>query len=326
MIRRLSSVVFAVSLVLVGYQCSFAQLPSVGAPARDTEGVRFPIADGGYSFLVMEIEVAGRACIGALDTGSTYSVYDTALQDILGESVATKSIRSQGGDKTMELFRSPVIGIAGKRIEDRDGTVICTNLEKFRAMTEQDIRVCVGMDVLKQFVIEIDFLNRSFCLRTDSPRGMRKADRIPIKYFSGTPWIPGRIGAVRGAWFQIDTGCFNAFGLLDKDVFDMLSKRGAIKLLGIDEFATAQENNLALRSGELTREFRVGDCRYKAARFSEGEYCCLGLRFLASHVVTLDFPGNAVYLNSRDPSRATDPTIGTNTKRSARVVRRVGMP
>jgi hypothetical protein len=224
---------------------------------------------GRGDMLIVPVRIgSGEEVPFIVDTGSSGTLLDERLQPMLGERVGTMSMQSWGKTTTHAMYAAPPLYLGGVRL--LTGRTVATY--DFGPDSEHSgvrIEGMLSIDCLRNYCIQLDF--KAEKMRFLSPKQVKAAalgKAFPIEFRGGRPWIvhDGLVAGKAGRSL-IDSGY----------VTD-----GAIESLSESYFPERlwegqQYTNLVLGNGGNV----------------------LGLRFLARHLVTLDFPGRTLYLRQR---------------------------
>jgi len=253
------------------------------ASAEDVRGlcVLVPVHTGGktYAFL--------------LDTGSSGVIFDEMFREELGKPQATRRLHTGYGADRVPFFRPPEAFLGSVDLA-AGGLAGCADLSAFRVLYGCDVRGIVGMSVLRDYVVRIDFDRSEVELMTpdDLPHpewGMA----VPIEFdWAGIPVVTASVGANVKVRMDIDSGD-NSYGDLSPEVFRRLG--------GADDSESREVTAVSLGGIHTTKStrvtgLRIGHYTYRDLPFTEGRWSTLGLAFLARHRVTFDFPNRKMYL------------------------------
>jgi hypothetical protein len=152
----------------------------------------------------------------------------------------------------------------------------------------------LGMDVLKNHVIQIDFDAGRIAFLDDVPESQRDGgEAFAITYNRmKMPQMKLAVGDQPPQDFAVDTGC-QASGTLEIDGFRRAVALNSLK--PVDTLAstvTGVVKSRQIRTGRVT----AGPLEYQGLIFSEAGGNFLGLDFLSRHVVTFDFAHGKLYL------------------------------
>ncbi|MBN2590267.1 MAG: aspartyl protease family protein [Sedimentisphaerales bacterium] len=247
--------------------------------------------DSGVIFLPVHIH--GKEYSFLLDTGSSNTIFDSSIKDLLGEPKRITRGSTPANPTIMQLFESPEVQVGPYKLP-KGSEVICLDLSTPSMAIGKQVDGVLGMDFLKQHVIQIDFDENII-----SFLGQNEADfpgyeqQLDISYNSkGLPQLKGRLLDDIETKFIIDSG-YNSTGGLDSEIFDKLIKSENIK--------TSESISVTAGGIQKSREARInqlfiGSYEYKDLIFTEENTGILGISFLARHAVILDFPNKKIYL------------------------------
>lgn len=239
-------------------------------------------------FLLMPLTVLGKKHSFVLDTGSDCSVFDVSLP--LGPP--QKAIRMNTPDGTAEtrLFRAPNVMLGTTPLKGHE-LVVGTDLAELRETQGLDIRGIIGMDVLRNHVIRIDFdhgkvyLQRSAAAAAGEPMPLTFQGLLPNMSIDIAGWEQ-RVD------FRIDTGMLFS-GAIRKEMANELVQRKRAVLW--------YEANATSLSGGTTRSvWRIDELQLRSWKraqvcLREGNANALGLDYLSRYNITLDFPSKLAY-------------------------------
>jgi hypothetical protein len=208
-----------------------------------------------------------------LDTGSSGTLLDESLVPKLGKRVGTTSMQSWGKVTPHSTYAAPPLYLGGVRLTT-DANIATLDFKKFPAPAGHPIMGMLSIDCLRHYCIQLDF--EAGKMRFLDPAAIHRASlgqAFPITYDEGRPWVL-HSGLVEGKGTNtlIDTG---------------YPTDGAIK-------------DLSFETTYLSERVWEGR-RYTKLVLGNGGYV-LGLRFLARHLVTLDFPNGTMYLQQKSAS------------------------
>lgn len=154
----------------------------------------------------------------------------------------------------------------------------------------------LGMDVLQQLVLEVDFdVGKIRILKSADPTG---AERISLqRHYANLPLVRAAVCDAMADEFLIDTGAAgDGAGALAGPTFDRLRAKGRITIIGEADFSSGARKSTT----PIARAARMslGENVHEQPIFlrSPIPIGILGLDFWSRYVVTFDFPNNALYL------------------------------
>jgi hypothetical protein len=225
------------------------------------------------------------------DTGSSGSIFDTSLQELL---VPTGRTARLNGHLSAPIHLAPPAEISNTGIR-LPSELLCLDLRLFRYASGHDIRVILGMDVLRGFVWRINFdTGRLSILKPGSP-----ADPSSLKISFSSDNRP-EIDLTAGGQpltCLLDTGFVGSVnGGLSSSTFDALLKRRELVSCGGSLVAATIDGATTSRVAALNL-LVVASYRQQGLLFRKSDTNVLGLGYLSRYSVTLDFPNGAIKLD-----------------------------
>jgi len=280
-------------------------LPPVSgaAPAAESILAEFTVANCGV--------IVVTACVGektlrmALDTGADCTMFDESLRDLLGAEIGMTSVSTPGGPVRASKF-GPItlsLGSAGK-ISTR-GPTFCANLGVMNEATDVRLDGIVGMDVLSQFVFQVDLARRkAYLLRScpddagvavpfmDPDLSVMRNRNANVGY--PAPEILLTLPGGNEVPFLVDTGYAGSLGL-ESTICEQAITQQRISLLG-DTLGGGLQSVETRRLGIL-ETIRLGEFQHRNLMIDEvRSFNIIGLNYLARFVVTFDFPRRRLLL------------------------------
>jgi hypothetical protein len=189
----------------------------------------------------------------------------------------------------LESFAAPKLFLGNTPLT-MGSRVLVMDLSKPSADAHRPVMGILGMDCLRHYCMQFDFSTGTLrFLDPDSVDGTRGGREFAMTFRSGLPWM-GEAGLVPQATtpLLIDTG--NIYdGALESDLFATEVREGALQV------DAAKPKTATLSTARWGGETYSG-------LVLRGGVNSIGLRFLARHLVTLNFPGQRVYLQRRSAS------------------------
>jgi len=231
--------------------------------------INYGAGRGGLLIVPVRLE-GGEELPFVLDTGSSFTLLDKSLEPKLGKRTGTASVQSWGVSQNLPVFAAPRLYLGGAPLVTGDH-VVSDDCKKMPSDSDHPIMGMLGIDCLKHYCIQLDFAaGRIRFLEPEHVNAVQLGKAFPITYVGGRPFVH-HDGLVEGMGTNslIDTG-------YDTD--------GVINELG---------------PGTSYFDERVwGGQTYTNLLLGNGGYV-LGLRFLARHLVTLDFLNGTMYLRQQ---------------------------
>lgn len=230
-------------------------------------------AAGRGGHLMIPLRLAdGRELFFMVDTGAPVTLCDQSLASHFGKKKRTEAFSFVGGrQEVADVYSAPKLYCGNTRL--MTGREVATvDFKKLPFLKNPAIVGILGMDCLRHYCLQLDF--QAGKIRFLPPRLGKISDlglALPLTY--NPAWCP----QIREANFigpatnvMIDSGC-NVDGMVDQSMIN-----------GIAVFFP--ERNW---DGETYTNLIVA---------AVGHANALGLRFLARHMVTFDFPNRVLYL------------------------------
>jgi hypothetical protein len=233
-----------------------------------------------------------------LETGWAFTAVDQSLAPKLGSPIGTVIVEDGfvGKEMPKTRYEAPPLFLGKTRLQT-GGWVMTHDLSIFREALGRPIMGILGIDCLKHYCIQLDFNSgklRFFDPDQPGDEGLGKAFLLTATD-DGRYTVRENLLGVEGVNSFIDTG-FNSTGTLAPQLF----ARGALD----PKFAVAGTQMASLSGVGEYREGRFPKCEFGGETYtnlvlSEGRTTVIGLRFLARHLVTFNFPKSKIYLKRR---------------------------
>ena len=205
-----------------------------------------------------------------LDTGSTGTLLDTSLEPRLGKRLGTTTMHSWGTSRELPVFAAPRLYLGGVPLNVGD-RVVGDDCQKMPSDSGPPIMGMLSIDCLRQYCMQLDFAaGKLRFLEPEHVNATRLGKAFPIAWTEGRPFVhhDGLVAGM-GTNSLIDTG---------------YPTDGVIAELGPGTSYFAER----VWSGQNYTNLLLG---------TGGNV--LGLRFLARHLVTLDFLNGTMYLRQQ---------------------------
>jgi len=259
-----TSLAFGLSYLLLIPFCTAAT--NTPHPLRGEVTINKEAGRGGP--LIVNVRFDGEELPFVVDTCAPITTIDKSLEPMLGKRLGVTNVFSLSDKQACGIYAAPTLHL-------NDALLIVGDTIITRNASRPGLRVMgmLGMDCLKNYCIQLDF--EAGKLRFLDPEPVDGSDLgqcFPITFKAGYPTIhsPGFIGARTN--LMIDVGC---------------SIDGLIPERDIKAFAVlASEREW---SGHTYTNILVAAVDHVNV---------LGLRFLARHLVTLNFPKQSMYLKA----------------------------
>jgi len=237
---------------------------------------------GDNLYVTLHLE-SGEELLFLVDTGSPCTLLDQSLDPKLGKRLGRTKVKWLGG-KGGGKGRGSVYA-APKLYLDRTGLltaprILTLDLTPLPLLPGRPVRGILGTDCLRHYCVQLDFESGKMrFLDPDHPGDENLGKAFPLKIFFGSVFTPENLAGVKGEKSQIDTGC-NFDGTLKPKLLQR-------KLREQTAFGTNAPGTFskAVWGGETYTNLVLSG--YGGFW---GGHNLVGLRFLARHKITLNFP------------------------------------
>ena len=289
---------FALGLLLL---CSCATSPerSALAPAASLPAdvpINPDAGRGNELFLPLQL-ADGETLTFLVDTGSPVTLFDRSLEPRLGKRLGTMAMWNFGTEQQSGVYAAPRLYLQDIPLLMSGTNVETIDLRDLSAKAGVSIMGILGMDCLSHYCLQLDFTaGRIRFLDPDrldpAPLGQSFPlifnEDIQSRWGFIRPWIaqPGLVGGGTGP-LLVDTGYRND-GALDSGAFhrEVRNRRSP----GAGDAVLSQDSGRVWFAGCV---WHGGT--YTNLLVGEGG-TLIGLRFLARHLVTFNFPKQTIYL------------------------------
>ncbi len=291
----------------------FERPAAIGTPGGIIESIEVQ-RDG--DLLVLPVTIDQTVYSFVLDTGCVKTEFDVSLVERLRPTKRKRRAKEIPGS----MFPSPTMQI-GRGELTFQGKVLRKYLQELSEHAGYEIHGCLGMDFLRNHIVEIDFDRGlvSFLKAVPRDAGTPIALTLPSER---RPTVKVSIGEGIDAECVIETGGIAPESVvLDSTRFQGLVDRGAINPL---PHAVPMAPYYEIRGSRVAPggRIQVGDFQWRELALRESRESGIGLRFLSRFHVILDFPGRQLHLkpgrrfNSQDQLHRT----GISLRRSGKAV------
>jgi hypothetical protein len=258
-----------------------------------------------------------------VDTGSPWTILDKSLEPELGKKrIGKRWLRYAWFQHAFgSKYKSPELYLGNTPLILGDS--IATDDLK-RRLKAENFDGILGMDCLRHYCIQLDFAARKIrFLDPDNLQVGSLGKPFPLDYI----WwdLSARMNfSGKDAWFRPDTGDYSD-GTLESAVLERLQKT--------QPSAKVVEDKTV--SGETMRQFYIpgltlGGNTYTNLWFNKTSHGpnnnILGLRFIARHLVTLNFPKRTMYLKQTSVGPLVDEELLAATTFAKNVVESGQLP
>jgi hypothetical protein len=241
-----------------------------------------------------------------VDTGSPITVLDKSLAPKLGPLSGTMTINSFYGKQQAAIYQAPKLSLGGVALMT-GSNLLTLNLKKMFSRSETPILGVIGMDCLRHYCLQLDFkarkirflqparstftnFGKAYPLQFSQAQGDLDAVSQPLIQHAG---LLG--GTATNS--EIDTGN-NMDGMAEASLIEERasgSYTGSLvsrvkHFMAVKGIVHESVGNLSSTwDGNTYTDLAVSRAPHEAPSW-------IGLRFLARHLVTFDFPNHTLYL------------------------------
>jgi hypothetical protein len=256
---------------------------------------------GRGSWLMVSLRLeSGEVLPFMLDTGSPITLLDKSLEPELGKPLLTMGIWSSFGGQESGVYAAPKLYLGNTPLKT-DSYIATYEFKRLSARSDQPVMGVLGMDCLRHYCLQLDFeAGKLRFLDADKVDEAELGKAFPLTMSSkgqNFPPIFASAGQNESLPFIHESGLAggsNTNLLIDTgDNVDGMVEKGSIKGHCLSRCVHFFIKSRAVRlrecvwDGETYTKLKVGTKR---------NVNWLGLRFLARHLVTLDFPAQTMYL------------------------------
>ena len=234
-----------------------------------------------------------------LDTGTTGTVLDKSLEPKLGKPLGTTLAQSWGVIYTNHVFAMPKLYLGDTPLLTDSQTITFD----FKNQSDGDghrVLVILGWDCLRHYCIQLDFVAHKIRFLDDEHADKKSWGRafpiVDLNSKDERPAVTENLLGLHGPHAIIDSGC-NFDGWLMPKYFQSWTNQTLPAATGEARSPEAMFDG---------KKYRSVDVEMKNVE-SDG----IGLRFLARHLVTMDFPNRTLYLRRQSVGPLPDPDLKT---------------
>ncbi len=247
---------------------------------------------GDFLFVPLHLRT-GEKLLFAVDTGSPVTILDTSVEEQLGTCLGTEAFPAywHGTNLSSRIYPAPELRFDG--IPLRTGKqVFVTDLNLI--WPNRSVSGILGMDCLRNYCLQLDFVaGKAHILTPLHTRQQNLGARLPL-YFSpkGLPYVQGTFSGDETLYSLIDTGDPND-GALASNAFDERLQAQPDATLKAYQAPTGKVGRAAAFPTACFADQTYADLRLLEHPLGVNT---IGLRFLARHLVTFNFPKGTMYL------------------------------
>ncbi len=234
-----------------------------------------------------------------VDSGTSSTFFDKSVESKLGKPLGTDTVQSWGRKKEVKVYAMPKLYLGGVLLT-ADHQTMAYDLRQFSTQDGRPAQGILGYDVLRHYCVQLDFAAGKMRFLDDEHVNKQNWGKafpiVDLNAKDGRPAVAENLFGTRGPHSLIDSG-YDSDGWLRPEYFQ-------------------QWTNLALlpAKGEArSPDGFFGGEKYPflSLRQQKVESDGIGLRFLARHLVTLDFPKRMMYLQRQSTGPLPDLSLKT---------------
>ncbi len=282
--------------------CSCATEKSIRSGLPADVALNRDIARTGKLIVMLRLE-GGEELPFYVDTGSPTTIFDKSLEPKLGQRLADATISNFGAKENGGLYNAPRLYLGDTLLMMTDNGVVTWDCKATSIHIGRPIMGILGMDVLENYCIQLDFAAGK--MRFLDPHQLNRAklgNAFPISFSTAGQ---GLKDLVRPYVHNVS--------LIGGEGADQLIDTGYPGDAAVKSFRQEIAEH-RLREGDVVHGHNgriwISKCGWNNETYTNllvGEGASLmGLRFLARHLVTLDFPDRMMYLKQAMVGSWTD--------------------
>jgi hypothetical protein len=273
-----------VACICLLFLCSCATEQSVHRSLPADVPINRDAGRGGFLVVTVQLE-DGQKLPMILDTGAGGTLFAKSLEPKLGKPLGTNMANWWGAKITITDYAAPKLYLEGAPLM-MTGTIIDTcDHKSLLSLNGRPIMGILGMDVLEHYCIQLDFAAGKMRFldggRADKRNWGRAFPIVALNDEDLRPAVGENLLGMQDTYSVIDTG-FDSDGWLRPKYFQQWTNAAVLPTNG----ETHWPNGM----------FGGEKYPFVSLRGPDVESDGIGLRFLARHLVTLDFPNHTLYL------------------------------
>ncbi|HEY1788673.1 MAG TPA: NPCBM/NEW2 domain-containing protein [Verrucomicrobiae bacterium] len=251
---------------------------------------------GGWIVVTLHMS-SGEELPFLFDTGTSDTLFDKSLESELGKPIGMTSLQSWGTRKEVHVYAMPKLYLGGVALKTGGRTSIY-DLGHIMNGADSHFVGILGYDTLRNYCIQLDFEKGRMRFLDDKTADKSEWGKaysmVALNRHDERPAVALNLLGQRGPHSLIDTGSNNDGWLVPKRFHqwtnDLPVKGQACSPFGLFDGKKYPLVSLGMANVE-----------------SDG----IGIRFLARHLVTLDFPTRKLYLQLQTVAPLPDPNLKT---------------
>jgi NPCBM/NEW2 domain len=279
--------------------CSCATENPVGSTLPAEVPINQEAGRGGSLVVTVRLE-SGEELPFLVDTGTSFTFFDKSLEPKLGKPIGTRAFQSWGVESKVNVYAAPKLYLAGAPLMMPSTGIVTDNCQQWPSAAGRPTMGMLGFDCLRHYCIQLDFAAAKMRFLDDEKADKQKWGKafpiVPLNSRDGRPAVSLNLFGAQSPHSLIDSG-FLSDGWLMPQYFQQWTNQAVPPARGEARWPNG------LFGGEKYP--------FVALPRIDVESDGLGLRFLARHLVTLDFPKQTMYLRRQSIGPLPDPTVKT---------------
>jgi len=228
-----------------------------------------------------------------VDSGSPITIFDRSQRSRLGPVLGVEAVHyAWSGLGTLQIHDAPRLFLNGTLL--RTGPRVWSD-ELRRIWPARGIDGILGLDCLAHYCVQLDFPHRVVrFLNPEHPGGPELGRAFALFSESEAVFVQGNLLDAGPALYQVDTGC-----TVDAVMKPPLFRQAWAKQAPVWTRQFPSGEGRPVVEGCFPRGTFAGES-YDRLIVDAADHNFLGLRFLARHVVTFNFPKHTLYLRRTD--------------------------
>ncbi len=290
---KLGRLGLSLSLVLL---CCWATKSAADATLPAEVPINPEAGRGGWLVVTLKLE-SGEELPVVVDTGTSGTFLDKSLEPKLGKRLDTAEFQSWGTKKKVNVYAAPKLYLGGALLM-MPPRIVTDDFKSWASATGHPIMGMLSLDCLCHYCIQLDFAAGKMRFLDDEQADKQKWGKafpiVPLNSKDGRAAVAENLFGAQGPHSLIDSG-ISEDGWLMPRYFEQWTNRAAPPAKG-----EARWPNGAFGGEEYPMV---------SLRRIDVESDGIGLRFLARHLVTFDFPKQTLYLRRQSIGPLPDPSL-----------------
>ena len=284
-------------LTMILLLCSSGAENVLGSTVPREVPINAEAGSGGWLIITVRLE-RGEELPFVVDTGSSGTFFDKSLEPKLGEPIGKTVTQSWGVHKTNNVYAAPKLYLGDVPLKMPHAVASIDEFKQMSARAGRPILGMLGYDCLRQYCLQLDFAAAKMRFldagRAEKQNWGKAFPIVPLNDNDARPAVAANLFGAEGPHSLIDSG-YPSDGWLMPKYFELWTN-GAVPA---SKEQARSPNGLFCGEKYLLVSLDRQDVE------SDG----IGLRFLARHLVTLDFPNNTLYLRRDTILPRSDPRL-----------------